>query len=59
MLTDLSKAAEVTGKPRGEIQAVESWRLDISVLGQNVLQYLLFSHRKMQRELLTRRKKND
>lgn len=40
MLTDLSKATEVTSKPRGEIQAVESWRLDINVLGHNVLQCL-------------------
>jgi len=36
MLTDLSKLTEVTSKPRGEIQAVESWRLG----GHNVLQYL-------------------
>jgi len=40
MLTDLSKAIEVTSKPRGEIQAVESWQLDINVLGHNVLQCL-------------------
>ena len=40
MLTDLSKATEVTSKPRGEIQAVESWGLDINVLGHNVLQCL-------------------
>ncbi len=40
MLTDLSKATEVTSKPRGEIQAVESWWPDITVLGHKVLQYL-------------------
>ena len=40
MLTDLSKAPEVTSKPRGEIQAVESCRLDINVLGHTILQCL-------------------
>ena len=34
-----AKAVEIP-KPRGEIRVVESWRLDITVLGHNVLQNL-------------------
>jgi hypothetical protein len=41
VLTDLCEATEVTSNPRGEIQAVETWRLDINVLGHNVLRYFL------------------
>ena len=36
----LARAEEEIPKPRGEIRVVESWRPDITVLGNNVLQYL-------------------